>query len=289
VSEAGVLSHARVKSKSVRGGGTGACLGVGWDADACSGGCAGTFGAGTSCVLKTVSFPDTRKMPPPTRPAFFSSRTCFASLNEAGFGVGPASAVGAAVDLGSREVESRRELMGFRRSFVVLVLAGVSESTIVIGTRRRFGGAATEDVDGTGGGTARSAGAVRCICCYCEQRKIGTREHTVLPFPLKMSWSTRSSSALTAALFGSILSAHCRSAGKKANPKYIRKTGKIKDAPLWASPSFWRATRACALRKNAFTFFLDKLSTVLQSRSASSFLLRVEKNPDSAKRRTLRV
>ena len=238
MSEAGMLSHARVKSKSVREGGTRAGVGVGWGADAGSGGCTGSFGTGTSCVFKTVSFPDTRKMPPPTRPTFFSSRTCFASLNEAGFGVGPASAVGTAVDLGSRDVESRRELMGFRRSFVALVLAGASKSTIVIGTRRRFGGAAAEDVDGTSGGAAMSAGAVRCICCYCEQRKVRTREHTVFPFPLKMSWSTRSSSALTASFFGSILSAHCRSAEKKVNPKYIRKTGKIKDAPLWASPSF---------------------------------------------------
>jgi hypothetical protein len=170
VSEAGMLSHARVNSKSVRGG-TGAGLGVGCgeraddeDADpepcVADGGTAGC--AGTSRVLKTVSFPDTRKIPPPTRPACFSSRTCFASLNDAGsgFGVGPGSA---AAGLGSRDVESRRELMGFKRSFVGSAFVGASESTMVMGTRRRFGGAAVEDVVDTSGGAVMSAGAVRCI------------------------------------------------------------------------------------------------------------------------------
>ena len=184
-----MLSHGRVNSKSVRGGDTGADLGVGWDrsaggvtdgadadrepgaADNCTCGWAGSLGAsvgaGTSRVFKIVSFPDMRKMPPPTRPAFFSSRTCFAALNDAGsgFGVGPASAVGAAVGLGSRDVESRRELMGLRRSFVGLVSAGASESTMVIGTRRLFGGAVAEDVDDLGGDVGTSTGAVRCICC----------------------------------------------------------------------------------------------------------------------------
>jgi hypothetical protein len=42
--------------------------------------------------------------------------------------------------------------------------------------------------------------------------------------------------------------------------------------PLWASPSFWSAVRACALRKSALTFFLERPSTAVQSRSASSFL-----------------
>lgn len=46
--------------------------------------------------------------------------------------------------------------------------------------------------------------------------------------------------------------------------------------PLWASPSFWSAVRACALRKSALTFLLfERPSTVVQSRSASSFLRRV--------------
>lgn len=45
--------------------------------------------------------------------------------------------------------------------------------------------------------------------------------------------------------------------------------------PLWASPSFWSAARACALRKSALTFLLfERPSTVVQSRSASSFLRR---------------
>jgi hypothetical protein len=217
VSEAGMLSHARVNSKSVRGGGTGAGLGVSCggcaddanvDPEPCvtdgdTAGRAGSFCAVTSRVLKTVSFPDTRKIPPPTRPAFFSSRTCFASLNDAGPG-------SAAAGLGSGDVESGRELMGFKRSFV----GSASESMMVMGTRRRFGGAAVEDVDDTSGGATMSTGAVRCILLL-SRRKIRTRRRTVLPFPLKMSSSTRSSSVLTASFFGSILSAHCRSARDK--------------------------------------------------------------------------
>ena len=227
-------SHARVNSRSECRGGTGAGVGVGCDGGAdggaddvdpdprvvgrCVCGCAGSFGvgvgAGTSRVLKTVSLPDTRKIPPPTRPALFSSRTCFASLNDAGsgFGVVTVSAVGADADLGSRDVESRRELMGLKRSFVGSARAGASESTMVMGTRRRFGGAAAEDVDDTGGGVAMSTGAVRCTTRFVvKQGEIRTREHTVFPFLLTMSSSTRPSSALTASLFGSILSAHCRS------------------------------------------------------------------------------
>lgn len=46
--------------------------------------------------------------------------------------------------------------------------------------------------------------------------------------------------------------------------------------PLCASPSFWSAVRACALRKSAFTFLFERPSTVVQSRSASSFLRCVE-------------
>jgi hypothetical protein len=46
--------------------------------------------------------------------------------------------------------------------------------------------------------------------------------------------------------------------------------------PLWASPSFWSAVRACALRKSALTFLFERPSTVVQSRSASSFLRSVE-------------
>jgi hypothetical protein len=234
VSEADKPFHARVNSRSVCGRGTGAGVGVACDrrgvddtdadpdprvVDRCICGCVGSFGAGagtgTSRVLKTVSCPDTGKIPPPMRPAFFSSRTCFASLNDAGsgFGVVPSSAVGTAVDLGSRDAESRRELIGLNRSFVGTVFAGMSESTVVMGTRRRFGGAAAEDVDDTGGGVTMSTGAVRCTTKFVDkQGEMRTREHTVFPFPLKMSSSTRSSSTLTASFFGSILSAHCRSA-----------------------------------------------------------------------------
>ena len=187
VSEADTPSHARVNSKSVCGGDTGTDVGTGRDGsvdegaddadadpdprvvDTCLCGCAGSFGAGVgagaSHALKKVSFSDMRKIPPPTCPAFFSSRTCFASLNDvdSDFGVVPASAVGADdTDLGSRDVESMRELMGLKRSFVGSVFAGASESTMVMGTRRRFGGATAEGVDDTGGGVEMSMGAVRC-------------------------------------------------------------------------------------------------------------------------------
>ena len=182
VSEAGMLSHARVNSKRVRGDAddvdadpesrvavTDAGDGAGAD------GRGGSFGAGTWRVLKTVSFPDTRKIPPPTRPAFFSSRTCFASLYDdagSGFGVGPAST--------SAGFEIRRELMGFKRSFVGS--AEASESTMVMGTRRRFGGAVAGEVDDASGGAGISAGTVRCIC-YFKQRKSKARETYCLSLP----------------------------------------------------------------------------------------------------------
>lgn len=103
VSEEGMLSHARVNSKSVRGGAKGArvaagtaCAGGGTGADADAGvgslGGSATAGAGTSRVLNTVSFPDMRKIPPPTRPADFASRTCLASMKDAGVGFGAAGA-----------------------------------------------------------------------------------------------------------------------------------------------------------------------------------------------------
>jgi hypothetical protein len=72
-----------------------------------------------------VSFPDTRKIPPPTRPADFASRTCLASLNDVSVGFGTADAGGIGVDFpsggggGGGGVEgvweTRRELMGFSR------------------------------------------------------------------------------------------------------------------------------------------------------------------------------
>jgi hypothetical protein len=139
-----MLSHARVNSKSVRGAAKGARVAAD---PACAGGDAGvrvgslddsaTAGAGTSRVLNTVSFPDMRKIPPPTRPADFASRSCLASLNDdvsVGFGTaGSGSGAGSiAVDFpfpsggGGGGVEgvweTRRELMGFsRRSLPSLV------------------------------------------------------------------------------------------------------------------------------------------------------------------------
>lgn len=157
-------SHARVNSKSVRGA---SVTGVDADADADAGRW-GVSVAGcrrTSRVLITVSLPDMRNIPPPTRPTDFASRACFASLNDAG--VEFCVAGGSGVDVGGGlllvagvdvEGDSTRELMGFRRSLVGWeALAdveggpgscGVSSSTIVIGTRRRFGGAVVVEIEG---------------------------------------------------------------------------------------------------------------------------------------------
>jgi hypothetical protein len=189
VSEAGVLSHARVNSKSVRGAVGGGCnaavdvaVGAGAGATGCccdggNGGEAGIGGspvtaagffvcgssavsarAGTSRVLNAVSFPRIRKMPPPTRPAdFFSSRTCFASLNDAGFDFWVAAAT-SDEDFGSDGgVSNTRELMAFKRSIsdclvsmVDVGVEGVSSSTMVICTRRCFGGTKVVEDDGVG-------------------------------------------------------------------------------------------------------------------------------------------
>jgi len=105
-------------------------------------------------------------MPPPTRPTDFASRACFASLNDAGVGFCAAGGCGVDVGVGvgsllvgvGVEGDSTRELMGFRRSLVGWeALAdveggpgscGASSSTMVIGTRRRFGGAVVVEVEG---------------------------------------------------------------------------------------------------------------------------------------------
>jgi len=141
VSEEGILSNARVNSKSVRGATKGAqvtagaaCAGdvdvTGVDVDTGVGSFGGsaTVGAGTSRVLNTVSLPDMRKIPPPTCPADFASRTCLASLNDAGVGFGEAEAgagegaIGVDFPSEGGDWETRRELMGFKRiSLSVLV------------------------------------------------------------------------------------------------------------------------------------------------------------------------
>jgi hypothetical protein len=143
VSEEGMLSHARVNSKSVRGAAEGARVaagsgaGAGVDTGVLVGSLGGsaTTGGGTSRVLNTVSFPDMRKIPPPTRPADFASRSCLASLNDdvsVGFGTAGSGAGSIGVDFpfpskgggGGVEgvLETRRELMGFsRRSLSSLV------------------------------------------------------------------------------------------------------------------------------------------------------------------------
>jgi hypothetical protein len=117
-------SHARVNSKSVHGAASGARVAADAGVRVGSLGGSTTVGAGTSRVLNTVFFSDTRKMPPPTRPADFASRTCLASLNDVsvGFGTAGAGAGGIGVDFssgGGGGVEgvwrTRRELMGFSR------------------------------------------------------------------------------------------------------------------------------------------------------------------------------
>ena len=175
-------SHARVNSKSVCGApvaGAGVVAGAG-------AGCWGVSDAGrvgTSRVLNTVSLPDIGNIPPPTRPADFASRACFASLNDAGVGFCVAGGCGVDVGVGLSLVvvsvvgDNTRELMGFRRSLVGWgALAdveggpggcGVSSSTMVIGTRRRFGGAVVVEVEGEdvgrNGGVGTSTGADRCV------------------------------------------------------------------------------------------------------------------------------
>jgi hypothetical protein len=129
-----MLSHARVNSKSVRGAAKGARVaaadaGAGADVGVRVGSLGGsdTVGAGTSRVFNTVFFSDTRKIPPPTRPADFSSRTCLASLNDVsvGFGTAGAGAGGIGVKFPSEGGvegvwETRRELMGFSRRLLSL-------------------------------------------------------------------------------------------------------------------------------------------------------------------------
>jgi hypothetical protein len=196
VSAAGMRSHARVNSKSVSG--TAAAARVGVSAGAGTGvGASGTTGAGTSRVSTTVSLPDMRKMPPPTRPTDFASRVCFASLNDdadVGFwvmgAVAGASSVG--VDVGG---DNTRELMGFRKSLLVgrgaLVDVegvgcdcdcGVSSSTMVIGMRRRFWGAVVEEEeegeDADARGIETSTGPDRCatMTLVREVERGGTSE-----------------------------------------------------------------------------------------------------------------
>lgn len=245
-------SHARVNSKSVRGAAGDACAaaaraGASVDVDADAG--VESLGsglavarAGTSRVLNIVSFPDTRKMPPPTRPTDFVSRACLASLNDAGglgFGVtGAASGAGSDVDVdagagvdcpsGGAEGDSTRELTGFKRSLVGGRVAADVEgwggssspsSTMVMGMRRRFGGTVGDD-DTIGGDVGTPIGGDRCYdVCDSGQGAVRRteREHTDFPFWLTIRSSTRASSALTASLFGSSLSAVWRSGGQRRN------------------------------------------------------------------------
>jgi hypothetical protein len=205
-----MLPHARLNSKSVRGAvgdardaaadvfvraGAGV---TGWGEDAIEAGWGGSPGmaacifvccgsaasgrAGSSRVLNTVLFPIIRQMPPPPpRPAvILSSRTCLASLNDAGFGFGAVAEAAATFDgvgFGSGGAVSRmREVMAFKRSsFVDTVLTdgvedvGVSSSTIVIGTRRRFGWSVMAE----GGDVGISIGTDRCTTVTQGKEKWG--------------------------------------------------------------------------------------------------------------------
>ena len=179
-------SHARVNSKSVHGAPV-ARAGADGRVDAGRRGVSDAGRAGTSRVLITVSLPDMRNMPPPTRPTDFASRACFASLNDVGAGFCVPGGCGVGVDAGvglslvgaDVEGDSTRELMGLRRSLVDWGAltdveggpggCGVSSSTIVIGMRRRFGGAVVVEVEGEGvgvgrrGGVGTSTGVDRCV------------------------------------------------------------------------------------------------------------------------------
>jgi hypothetical protein len=174
VSKDGMLSHARVNSKRESGAAEGARVAAGADV-----GSLRRSATGTSRVLNTVSFPDMRKIPPPTRPTDFASRACLASLKDEGVGFGAAGAgagvIGANFPSGwggdvEEDWRTRRELMGFKRRSssppVGWVMMGVrlsSSSTMVIGTRRRFGGAVAEEDDAGGGVEVKTpVGADRC-------------------------------------------------------------------------------------------------------------------------------
>ena len=299
-----MLYHARVNSKSVRGAAAPAPDGA--DAGVGTLGGSVTAGAGTSRDLNTVSFPDTRKIPPPTRPTDFASRACLASLNDAGVGfcaVDAGAGVGAEAEAGVTGVGfpsgggegveegwgTRRELMGFKRrsasplvGWVVMAWLLLSSSTMVIGTRRRFGGAVVEE-DGAGGGAGvvTPASADRCPTMRVRTVREGVGNAAKAnrrTYCLSLPVHNESIHACELGLDRFVVRLEsecplkiCRTTNGIPISDEVRRI--IGHAPLWASPRFWRAARAWALRKSAFTFLLlERPSAVVQSRSASSFL-----------------
>lgn len=301
VSEEGMLSHARVNSKRVSGAAEGARVAAGTGAGSLS-----RSATGTSRVLNTVSFPDMRKIPPPTRPTDFASRACLASLKDEGVGFG---AAGAGVGAGAGAIKAnfpsgggggveegwrtRRELIGFKRRSssppVRWVMMGgrlSSSSTIVIGTRRRFGGAVAEEDDAGGGVEVKTpVGADRCPTMRVRTVRKGVwnaakanRRAYCLSLPVHNKFVDARELGLDSFVvrleFECPLKIYRRTTPQDDDNSNIKRgTVDCRYVPLWASPSFWRAARAWALRKNAFTFLLlERPSTVVQSRSASSFL-----------------
>lgn len=305
-----MLSHARVNSKSVRGaaGTTRARDGAGADvAGVGSLGGSATAGAVTSHVLNTVLFPDMRKIPPPTRPTDFASRACLASLNDdAGVGFDAAGAgagfIGADFPSGGGGgVEggwtTRRELTGFKRRSSPLPLGWVTmggwslSSTMVIGTRRRFGGAAGEEDEASAGVAVESlTGADRCptMCVKSWRGCLAKANRSAYCLSFSLSVHDKPVHACELGLDCFVVRFEFECPLKICGRTDVVLTSEevrlvVGYVPLWASPSLSRAARAWALRKSAFTFLLlERPSTVEQSRSASSFL-HVAQRPQMSK------
>jgi hypothetical protein len=148
-----------------------------------------------------------------------------------------------------------------------------------------------EEEDDAGGGEAaeRLIGADRCQGCTCDLSEAGRREANRAAYCLSLPVHDKLVHAGELSLdrfvvrfkFECFLKIYRRKTPQDNDDDTCsnirRKVGlNVGYTPLWASPSFWSAVRACALRKSAFTFLFERPSTVVQSRSASSFLRRAE-------------
>lgn len=164
---------------------------------------------------------------------------------------------------------------------------------MVIGTRRRLVGAVEEEDDAGGGEEAeRLIGADRCqdVRVISQRRGVEnaaranrTAYRLSLPVHDKLVHAGELSldRFVVRFKFECFLKIYRRKTPRDNDDDTCsnirRKVGlNVGYTPLWASPSFWSAVRACALRKSALTFLFERPSTVVQSRSASSFLRRAE-------------
>jgi hypothetical protein len=155
---------------------------------------------------------------------------------------------------------------------------------MVIGMRRRFGGAAGEEDDAGGGvGVETSMGADRCptMCVKSQRGYVGNAaKANRRAYCLSLSVHDKSVHACELGLgcFVVRFEFECPLEICRRTTITLVLTSEevrlvVRYVPLWASPSFCREARAWALRKSAFTFLLlERPSTVVQSRSASSFL-----------------